>query len=115
MNTVTVNQATLIVEPMGLDKLWSFKRCLEIPLAHVRGATFDPGINDEPKGIRWPGLSIPGKWIGTFRQKKENSFWNVSTSGATVVIELDREDFTRLILTVDDPNGIVESINAAIQ
>ncbi len=70
MNTVTVNQATLIVEPMGLDKLWSFKRRLEIPLAHVRGATFDPGINDEPKGIRWPGLSIPGKWSGTFRQNE---------------------------------------------
>ena len=115
MNTVTVNEATLIVEPMGLDKLWSFKRRLEIPLAHVRGATCDSGINNEPKGIRVPGLSLPGKWSGTFRREEENSFWNVSTSGATVVIELAEEDFTRLILTVDDPHEIVEVINAAIQ
>ena len=68
MNTVTLTGTTLTVVPVGLDKLWSFTRSLNIPVAHVRGATFDPGANVAPKGVRGPGLHMPGKWAGTFRQ-----------------------------------------------
>lgn len=115
MNTVTIVDNNLVVEPQGLDKLWSFKRRLEIPLASVRGATFDPGANNEPKGLRAPGLAIPGKWAGTFLRDGEKSFWNVSKPGETVVIELTNEHYDRLILTVSDPRALVDRINAAIQ
>ena len=70
----------LVVEPQGLDKLWSFTRKLEIPLSHVRGATFDPGANQEPKRLRASGLAIPGKWAGTFNKDGDKSFWNVRNS-----------------------------------
>jgi hypothetical protein len=112
MNTVTTTDATLTVEPQGLDKLWSLTRKLEFPADHVRGATLDPGANHEPKGIRAPGLAIPGKWSGTFHRDGEKSFWNVSGPDATVVVELTGEDFDRLYLTVDDPRAVVDSINA---
>jgi hypothetical protein len=115
MNTVTLTESALTVEPRGLDKLWSFTRRLEIPLAHVRGATFDPGANDEPKGLRAPGLAVPGKWAGTFSRDGDRSFWNVSAPGATIVIELADEHYTRLVLTTADPRGTVDGINAAIQ
>lgn len=39
---VTVTPTELIVEPRGLDKLWSFRRRVVVPLSHVRGATHDP-------------------------------------------------------------------------
>ena len=115
MNIVTIVDNNLVVEPQGLDKLWSLKRRLEIPLASVRGATFDPGANNEPKGLRAPGLAIPGKWAGTFLRDGERSFWNVSKPGETVVIELANEHYDRLILTVDDPRALVDQINTAIQ
>lgn len=115
MNTVTITNNNLVVEPQGMDKLWSLKRRLEYPLASVRGATFDPGANNEPKGLRAPGLAIPGKWAGTFHRDGEKSFWNVSTPGETVVIELANEHYDRLILTVNDPRALVDKINAAIQ
>ncbi|MFE1784380.1 hypothetical protein ACFW9F_17775, partial [Streptomyces sp. NPDC059506] len=54
----------LIAEFQGLDKLWSLKSRLEIPLAHVRGATHDPGIAREPKGIRVGGTYLPGVITG---------------------------------------------------
>ncbi|GAA2018392.1 hypothetical protein JL107_14795 [Nakamurella flavida] len=114
MNTVTVSDTTLRVEPRGLDKIWSFTRCLDIPLDHVRGATFDPGANAEPKGIRRPGLAVPGKWAGTFVHDGERSFWNVSTPGDTVVITLAGERFEQLVLTVADPRALVDRINAAV-
>jgi hypothetical protein len=115
MNTVTLTDSVLTVEPTGLDKLWSFTRRLEIPLAHVRGATFDPGANDEPKGLRAPGLAVPGKWAGTFTRDGDRSFWNVSAPGATIVIELADEHYARLVLTTADPRDTVDAINAAIQ
>ena len=115
MNTITLTETDLVVEPKGLDKLWSFTRRLSIPLAHVRGATFDPGVNEEPKGIRAPGLAVPGKWAGTFTKDGDTSFWNVSTPGATIVIELSDEHYTRLVLTAAEPRAVVDTINLALQ
>ena len=80
MNTVTVTDTQLRVEPRGLDKMWSFTRLLEIPLEHVRGATIDPGAASESKGLRAPGLGLPGKWSGTWHQDGERHFWNVTGS-----------------------------------
>jgi len=114
MNNVTITDSNLIVEPQGLDKVFSFKSKLTIPLIHVQGATFDPGFNQEPKGIRAPGLHIPGKWAGTFILKGEKTFWNVSNATSTIVIRLIDEDFVQLVLTVENSKEIVDSINKAI-
>ncbi len=63
-NTVTITDTTLSVEPHGLDKMWSYTSRLEFPLAHVRGATHDPGLRHEPKGWRGPGLQAGSKLSG---------------------------------------------------
>jgi hypothetical protein len=114
MNKVKVTKSELIIEPQGLDKVFSFTSKLSIPLAHVRGATFDPGFNQEPKGIRAPGLGLPGKWSGTFILHGEKSFWNVSNTTSTVVIQLKDEKYVQLIVTVENPKAVVDSINTSI-
>jgi hypothetical protein len=114
MNKVRIEPSSLIVEPEGLDKLWSLTNRLDIPLLHVRGATFDPGANGQPKGIRAPGLSMPGKWAGTFIHDGEKSFWNVSTPDDTIEIELADEHFARLYLTVENPRDVVDAINSRL-
>lgn len=114
-NTITLTDTHLVIEPHGLDKLWSLTSRLEIPLAHVKGATHDPGMKDEPKGWRGPGLRLGDKLSGTFHAGGERQFWNVSGYERAVVIELDpSEHFTRLILSVDDPEQIVAAINRTI-
>ncbi|MEO6880970.1 MAG: hypothetical protein ABI181_08475 [Mycobacteriaceae bacterium] len=113
-NTVTCTEHHLVVEPVGIDKLWSFTRRLEIPLAHVRGATHDPGMRNEPKGWRGPGLSLGQKLSGTFHAEGEQQFWNVSGYENAVVVELADEDYTRLVLSVEDPRAVVDLINRAI-
>ena len=115
MNLITVTERELVVEPRGLDKMWSFTRRLAIPLAHVRGATHASGMNREPKGIRAPGLHLPGKWAGTFTRDGERAFWNVSDNDRTIVIELTDEHYARLVLTVDDPASAVDLINGALK
>lgn len=81
----------------------------------MRGATFDPGASREFKGVRNPGLAVPGyKWSGTFIREGESSFWNVTGHGAAVVVELADEEFARLYLTVDEPRVLVDAIDAAV-
>ena len=72
-------------------------------------------MNAESKGLRGPGLGLPGKWSGTFTRDGEKAFWNVSDGMRTVVIELTDEHYARLVLTVEEPRGTVDRINAAIQ
>lgn len=114
-NRITLDNGCLEVEPVGLDKPWSFTRRLRIPIAHVRGATFDPGIREEPRGWRGPGLGLPGKAAGTFHSDGGKQFWNISHFDRVVVITLSEDErFDRLVLTVDDPDQVVSAINRAI-
>ncbi|MFI2224090.1 hypothetical protein [Streptomyces fradiae] len=106
----------LTAEFEGLDKLWAVKSRLEIPLAHVRGATHDPGMAREPKGIRVAGTHLPGVvTAGRFRRGGERFFWSVKNPEKAVVIELaDDESYDRLVIEVDDPRATVALIENAL-
>ena len=115
MAHVRVEGDNLLVEIEGLDKLWAFKSRLEIPLGNVRGATADPGIVREPKGIRAPGAYVPGViTAGTFHIDGERVFWDVHDASKAVVIELNDERYARLVIEVADPRTTVALIEGAI-
>ena len=113
-NKITITEDALVIEPVGLDKLWSFKGSLTLPWAHVRGATHDPGMKDEPKGWRGPGLRLGSKLSGTFHEGGERQFWNVDGYEDAVVIELTGEDYDRVVVSLDDPVREVARINARL-
>ncbi|WP_194785234.1 hypothetical protein [Actinomyces haliotis] len=117
-NTVTLEPAGepihLVVEPRGMDKVWSFRTELRIPLEHVRGATYDPGLKRESKGLRGPGLGMPNKLAGTFHTDGTKQFWNISGFENVLVITLEDEEFTALYLSVVDPEGLARVINAVL-
>jgi hypothetical protein len=82
--------------------------------ANVRGATEDPGIIKEPKGIRAPGAHVPGLFVGgTFHVHGERVFWDVHDPAKAVVIELADERYARLIIEVADPRATVALIEQA--
>lgn len=105
----------LIVTPRGLDKLWSLRRQIDVPLEHVKAATADPLIARGPlRGVRWPGTYVPGLiTAGTFYYEGERAFWLVHNPNKVVVIDLDYEYFARLILEVDNPRDVVQMIHHA--
>lgn len=115
MARLSVCEDLLTVEIQGLHQLCAFKRRMRVPLAHVRGATADPGIVTEPKGLRAPGLHVPGAAvIGTFHRDGEKHFWDVRSGAHAVVIELTGETYDRLVVEVDDPRSTVDTINRAL-
>ena len=116
MARVSIDDTDLVIEIEGMDKLWALQSRLTIPLANVRGATADPGIAKEPRGVRVPGTWIPGVLTaGTFRRDGERVFWDVHDPADAVVIELRDERYTRLIIQVPDPRATVTLIEHAVQ
>ncbi|MEU4644693.1 hypothetical protein [Micromonospora sp. NPDC023814] len=114
MARVYVDGEALVVEIEGLDKLWALKSRLTIPLVNVRGATADPGIVKEPKGLRAPGAHLPGVIVaGTFHTDGERVFWDVRDPAKAVVIELTDERYNRLVVQVSDPRATVRLIEEA--
>uniref|UniRef100_UPI003F496E6E hypothetical protein n=1 Tax=Nonomuraea bangladeshensis TaxID=404385 RepID=UPI003F496E6E len=115
MAHVHIDDGTLVVEMTGLDKLWTLKSRLTIPLGNVRGVTYDPGMIAERKGIRAPGVHLPGVIVaGTFHLDGEQVFWDVRNPAKAIVIQLADERYTRLVVQVDDPRAAVTLIEDAI-
>ncbi|MEU1511661.1 hypothetical protein ABZ490_05805 [Streptomyces sp. NPDC005811] len=115
MALIRIDGDDLVVVIEDLDRLWSFKGGLTVPLAHVRGATADPGITADPKGIRAPGSHVPGViTAGTFHQDGEKVFWDVRDASKAVVVELADETYARLVLQVDDPRATVTLVENAL-
>ncbi|WP_329585059.1 hypothetical protein OG298_00925 [Streptomyces sp. NBC_01005] len=115
MAHISIDDGNLIVEIEGLDKLWALKCRLTIPLAHVRGATADPGIVKEPKGLRSPGAHLPGVvTAGTFHVDGERVFWDVRDPAKAVVIQLTDERYARLVIQASDPRATVALVEDAL-
>ena len=116
MARVSIAGDDLIVDVEGLDKLWALKSRLTVPLSNVRGATADPGIVREPKGVRSPGTHVPGVVVaGSFYADGERVFWDVHDADKAIVIELGDEKYARLVIEVDDPQGAVDMIETAVR
>jgi hypothetical protein len=112
INSINFEESTLTIKINGLDKMWSFKSNFVIPYANIAGATLDQEALDEKKGMRWPGLSIPGKYAGTFILDGEKTFYNAEVGeGDIIVIQLRNEEYARLVLSVDDGHALVDQIN----
>jgi hypothetical protein len=111
MAQVSIDGRDLIVEMEGWDKLWALRSRLTIPLSDVRGATADPGIAHEVKGLRVAGARVPGViTAGSFHQDGERIFWDVHNPAKVVVIELKDERFARLVIEVSEPATTVALI-----
>jgi len=114
MATVEISEGQLIVQIQGLDRLWTFKSRLEIPLAHVTGAEADPEAVRGWKGWRGPGAHIPGVIVaGTFHHHGDRVFWDVHDADEAVVIHLTDERYARLVIAVDEPAATVAAIRRA--
>lgn len=116
MVTIQIADDMLVLDVQGLDKLWSLRSTLRIPLAHVKGAASAAGVERGWfQGLRVGGTFIPGLLTaGTFYQKEGFVFWDVHDSENAIRIGLDHEHYKELIVEVENPVVAVETINNAI-
>jgi hypothetical protein len=116
MVDITIENDRVRFEVEGWDKLWALKSQLEIPLAHIVSVRADP----EPARGWWHGLRLPGTQIpgvltaGTFYQPGGAVFYDVHDPENTIVLELDHEHYTSLVMEVADPAAAVAMLQRAL-
>jgi hypothetical protein len=97
---LTVTSTALIVEPRGLDVLWTRCRRLEIPLAQVASIDVVPRREAPAVGTRLFGTITAG-WFGT---GPDRTFWNVRGGDPLLVITCrSGAPFRAVVLEFADP------------
>ena len=115
MVDVTIEGDMAVFNVKGLDKLWSFRSRLEIPLTHI----IDAEVNAEQVGRWWHGIKVLGTELpglfagGTFLYHRELVFWDVSDPAKTIIVSLDHERYRKLILEVADAETTAATLRAA--
>ena len=116
MVEVSVGGDNAVFEVEGWHKLWSLRSRLDIPLEHIKGVRADPapamGWFD---GFKLAGAGLPHVFrAGTFYQEGGLVFWDVRHPEKTVVVELEDEQFSKLVVEVDDPAATVSLLEGAL-
>ena len=112
MVEVNIVGSDLKIDITGWDIVWSLKRGLTVPLAHVVEAKVEP-VAGKPGWKMW-GTGIPrGFSAGKFRSQGKSEFWVAHQKQAALVITLRDESYSRIVLQVENPQAAAEMIKAA--
>lgn len=115
MTKLEIRGQDLIVEVLGLDKLWSFKSSLTIPLAHI--VDVQPGADAHLgwDALRAPGTAIPWLFVaGTFYTGEGKQFWDVAQKSRSIALTLRDESYRKLVIEVEDRDAAIELVRSAI-
>ena len=111
MATLRLDGDQLVMAMSTLEHAEGFHGDIKVPRSAVTAirAVDDPWA--ELRGIRAPGTGIPGTIaVGTRRGNWGKDFAAVHGKGPAVVVELDGAEFSRLVLTVDDPAALIAEL-----
>lgn len=116
MIDISIDGEKAVFEVEGIDKLWSLRSRLEIPLAHIKSVRADSTVaHGWFHGWKLLGTNMPGiLTAGTFHQNGNNVFWDVHDPDRTIVLELEHEFYGQLIIEVHDPAQAVAMLQHRI-
>lgn len=118
MVLLDIKQHNLVIQVLGLDRLWALKRRLVVPLEHIQSVYHDPRVFRASwrKGVRFPGTSIPGVIAaGTFYRRGQKTFWDVKRGEKAIVLELAGDKYDRIIVEVVNPDQAVRCVSTALK
>jgi hypothetical protein len=116
MVSLQIEGDRLVCNVERMDRLWSLKSRLEVPLTHIRGAEpADDEARELYHGLRVGGLHVPGLSAGSFYHDGGLVFWDVHDPERAISIELADERYRRLVIEVEDPVAAISIIQTAIR
>ena len=104
----------LVVRPLGPMRWIGFHGPVDVPLSSVQGAEV-AARTGPPEGFRLLGTGIPGQmYAGRFRSHGEQRFFLVGKAKQVLVITLEDQPFSQVVLQVADPDASAAAVQAAV-
>ena len=114
MATLQPTDRTLSVRLHLGEKIGGLLRDLDVPLDSVREVDVVPNGMRAARGIRAPGLGLPGmRKIGTWRRRGERMMVSVRHGQPAVRVRLDGQRFDTLLIGADDAAAVAAAIPVA--
>ena len=108
MATIEIKDNVLLVTVEGFDKILALRSSITVPLSHITGVTARPDISkvmympveSQFRGVRNPGHMLAGTLV--MADGTGNVFCDVRDETRAVAIDLQHDEFKRLILEVSE-------------
>jgi hypothetical protein len=121
MATIHVDRNAVVIDLSRFEKIAGLVGDQRIPLSWIREVSVEDDPHRAIKGLRAPGLAVPGSTkIGTWRGRDRSFF--VCVRGSRPAVRVDTVGraasggrYDGFIVTSDDPHTIAEQINTARQ
>ena len=98
------------------EKIGGLLRDIDEPLAHVRSVTVaDDGLAGA-RGVRAPGLALPGRRkVGTWRGRGHRAAVSVRAGEPAVRITLDAGKYSELLIGTPAAEEVAQRLRSAVQ
>lgn len=115
MAQVLVAERTLKIKMSPIEKLAALHGDITVPLDSIISATVEVHPWTALRGLRAPGTGFPGVIAyGIRRYSNGKDFSAILTSKPIVRIDLEEgSPYGRLLVTVQDPQKVIDAINSA--
>ena len=110
MVTIETTGNDVTVRVLGSHKLWALKSVFRFKKEQVISAD-RADQNLKPPWLRCPGTAVP--WLicaGTYYGKGRKEFWDRTTRGKGIRIDLSNGPYTRIVVDVADPEATIRAV-----
>jgi hypothetical protein len=114
MADLEVDGDELVLHLRAIEKAEGAHGDIRVPLSAVTAVRSVDDPWPELRGIRAPGTGLPNVIaVGTRRGGFGKDFAAVHGKGPAIVVELEGQDFSRIVVTADDAAARARTISAA--
>jgi len=115
MATVQLDPTTVTVRFTRTEKLAGLLRDVEFPREAVRSVEVVPDPLADVRGLRAPGLGIPGvRKVGTWRRPGERTLVCVRRGQPAVRIRLHGARYDTVLVGTDDAAALADALAAVV-
>jgi hypothetical protein len=114
MADLVITPDTVTVALSSAEKVGALHGDVSVERSHIVSVEAVADGSSVVHGLRAPGLHVPGGTrLGTWRHDGSKDFVAVRPGQPAVVITLGGDEWTRLVVTVEDPASLAAQLSPA--
>ena len=115
MVEVSIDGDRAVFHIAGADGCWSFKTSFDIPLASIRGVSRDAArAADRFSSLKLAGTGVPYVFRAGRYERGDLGLWGAPHPEHAVIIELDDDQYSELVVEVAAPSEVVALLEGAL-